>query len=76
MARSDCIKTKPFGSFKEEIEFDYPIAFNARIGCQSGGMIFDEGLDYGSLKLRCVVKNVMVNVKCVSDASGVVYIRN
>jgi len=59
----DGIKSKPLGPLKEEVKFDYPIAFNARVGCQSGGVIVDEGLNYCCFKLGRVVEDVVVNVK-------------
>ena len=76
MPSGDCIKTKPLGPLKEEIEFDCSIALNARVGREPGGVIFDEGLDYGRFKLGCVIENVMVNVKRVSDTSGVIDVRD
>ena len=63
MSSGDCIKTKSLGTFEEEIEFDYSIAFNARVRRQSSGVIIDEGLNYCCFELGCVVEDVMVNVK-------------
>jgi len=72
----DGIKTKSFGSLKEEIEFDCSIALNTGVRRQTGGVIIDEGLDYGRFKLGCVIENVVVNVKRVSDAPSVVDVRD
>jgi energy-converting hydrogenase Eha subunit F len=76
VASGDGVKTKPLGPLKEEIEFDYSIALNARVGRQPGGVIFDEGLYYSRFKLGGVIENVVVNVKRVSDAPSVIDVRD
>jgi hypothetical protein len=59
----DGIKSKSLGPLKKKIKFDYPIAFNARVGCQSGGVIVGKGFNYGCFEFGRVVKDVMVNIK-------------
>jgi len=76
MTRGYSIKTKPFGSFEEKVEFNNSVALNARVRSQPLGVIIDDGLYDRSLKLGCVVENVVIDVKCVCDASGVIYIRD
>ncbi len=76
MTRRDRVKTEASRALKQQIELDVSIALDARVGRVSRRVPRNKRRHYVSLKLLGVVKDVVINAEHLSDATGIVNVRD
>ena len=76
MSGGDHVEPERIGPPYKAIELEVPVALDAGIGCPSGSVVGDIGLDDVAFEVLAEIEHVVFDAESICDSAGVVDVGN